>query len=313
MSSSGQVDEQPAKNELELVCLLTQEQKQLKYEKMTRRMIKSSKGKLADDEKRTLSEEVQDLLQRWEKQCQEHASHRLYYCSASKNEETHLQSIRLDVGVLTCQQWLEKLRKLRTKFNIAPFTFTGDVNDAIFPLLNAVQIDRNLLAVFRKHYNVQIELPTVSRQTKRVRNKIRKEPTEKVKQVIFRRSYFQPTEKKYKPQKFNWQPPVGKGRYTKSERLKYRAKFAEQIRKTVEQFEQFCEEYEGLPTLTRRENPTAIFGLCPFAPVTLESPTRRSSEQVKKLPLKFPWNEVFETNTCIVKWRNSSVLFSIDC
>lgn len=52
---------------------LTSEQKQIKYEKMKRKMIKSSRGKIDEDEKRNLSEKVQDLLQWWDGKCQQHA------------------------------------------------------------------------------------------------------------------------------------------------------------------------------------------------------------------------------------------------
>ena len=61
-------------NDIGLTCLLTAEQKQIKYEKTKRKMIKSSRGKIHGDEKRNLSEKVQDLLQWWDEKCQEHAA-----------------------------------------------------------------------------------------------------------------------------------------------------------------------------------------------------------------------------------------------
>ena len=82
-NSLAQADQSPpaVKNELGLVCLLTPEQKQVKYEKMTKRLLKSSKGKIADDERRSLVGEAQDLLQWWQQQCQEYVSRPYGHCT----------------------------------------------------------------------------------------------------------------------------------------------------------------------------------------------------------------------------------------
>ena len=68
-------------NDTGLICLLTTEQKLIKYEKMKRKMIKSSRGRIDEDEKRNLSEKVQDLLQWWDEKCPQ------YTCDSFKCKE----------------------------------------------------------------------------------------------------------------------------------------------------------------------------------------------------------------------------------
>lgn len=54
---------------MELYFLLTSEQKKLKYEKNVQRIEKVKKGRINEDEKKDLSEKIQDIIQMKENQC----------------------------------------------------------------------------------------------------------------------------------------------------------------------------------------------------------------------------------------------------
>ena len=203
------------------------------------------------------------------------------------------------------------MANLRTKLNIAPFTFTGDGNDAIFPLLNEVMHHPCLLASLRKYFYLKIEpneLPM-----KRKWRRIQRKPPKVEDEVVVRLNHSKrKKEKEYQRSKFSWKPPKGTSKYKESAKLELQSKFAEQVRKNIEQFEQFCEEYQCVTLSTRKENPRAIFGPSAFPPVMNEPPKRIARDPVETLPLKFPWNDVFDTEIRVVKRRNPLILFSFE-
>ena len=206
---------------------------------------------------------------------------------------------------------MDKLRTLPTKLNIASFTFTGDGNDAIFPLLNEVMHHPDLLASLRKHFYLKIEpeeLP-IDLPIKRIQRRIQRKPPKVEDEVTVRMNHSKPKRKEYQRTKFTWKPPKGTSRYTKSAKLELQSKFAEQVRKNTEQFEEFC---QCVPLSTRKENSRAIFGPSPFPPVINELPKRIARDLVETRPLKFPWNGVFDTEIRVVKRRNPSILFSFE-
>jgi hypothetical protein len=74
-----------------------------------------------------------------------------------QKQDESIENIRFDIGIISYRQWLDKLGNLKTILNIAPFTLTGDINDAIFPLLNEVLKNSNLLLSLRTHYSMPTE------------------------------------------------------------------------------------------------------------------------------------------------------------
>ena len=58
------------RNSTTLYFLLTLEQRKLKYDKMVKKIMKLEKGKIADDDKKDLIEQIQDIVREKEEQCQ---------------------------------------------------------------------------------------------------------------------------------------------------------------------------------------------------------------------------------------------------
>lgn len=221
----------------------------------------------------------------------------------------YLQSTRFDIGIFSYQQALDKLRVFPTRFNIAPFTFTGYGNDAIFPLLNEVMQNPLLLTFLRKRSYVETGLKdwSVVPLNKRTRRRTKREEQE----IVVRKNTRKRKQKRkeYQRSKFSWKPPKGTSRYSESEHRELRSKFAKQLRKNIKEFEEFC---QCVPILTRKANPRAIFGPSPFPPVVNEPSKKIVRGPIEIRPLKFPWNGVLNTEIRVVKRRNPLILFSFE-
>ncbi|CAF2477153.1 unnamed protein product [Rotaria sp. Silwood2] len=139
---------------------LTIEQRKLIYQMNVEHLIGLHKAELVEDEKKIAIEKVEDIIREAENQYKQDAENNQHeqYSSSTYNSEYEQrqneieQQIYLDTGILSYRRWLKQASNLKTKQNIAPFTVSGDINDASFPMLNEVLQKTNLsLRSYTKH------------------------------------------------------------------------------------------------------------------------------------------------------------------
>jgi hypothetical protein len=104
-----------------------------------------------------------------------------------------------------------------------------------------------------------------------------------------------------------------KSSFSESEKLEFQLKFAEQMQKNQDEFQQFCKDHEHSSQSSGKREvrayPTAIFGPSPFSDIKIEPLKTLPRHNQTDLPLKFPWNGVFNTQTSSITWKNPSILF----
>jgi len=101
--------------------------------------------------------------------------------------------------------------------------------------------------------------------------------------------------------------------FSKTEKCEFQAKFAKQMQKNEDEFQKFCEDYEHSSQTSENRiiqtYPTAIFGPSPFSDIKIEPVKRFPTRENTSLPLKFPWNGVFDTKPPSITWKNPSIIF----
>ncbi|CAF3818277.1 unnamed protein product [Rotaria magnacalcarata] len=261
------------------------------------------------------------------------------------------QCIWFNIGILSYKQWLNKIENFKTTLNIAPFTYTGDVNKASFPMLNEVLRNSYLLSSLRKHYPIEKEFNNLAEQNnnrtisgslkKRSlvilkhreemacknlnRNDIDSKTTSIRKStslVCFSNNKNMPKnngkmkqdfKKTRKQQLIVPKQCSAKASLTEKEIFDFKFKFAERMKTNEYEFEKFCENYKyslySPPKQNINKCSTAIFGPCPFSTVTIESFKTIKTNSTTKLPLKFPWNGVFDTKIPSTTWKNPTIFF----
>ncbi|CAF3683782.1 unnamed protein product [Rotaria sp. Silwood1] len=341
-----------------LYFLLTPEQKKLKYEKNIKKLIKLEKGKINEDDKKILIEKVQDIMHDKEKQCQTYLSQCRWnwrFTNPSSpdyqrklNEIT--QCIWFDIGILSYQQWLNKIENLNTILNIPPFTFTGDINNAIFPMFNEALKNSYLLYSLGQHYSLPNELDYLS-DKKNIRSMSRSSTSEKLiilkqqdstseksnndendsqttsdqtrssiispsksKNIINKNRKERNIKKNYDEQKIIVpDEPLIKTSLREDRNLEFKLKFAKQMKKNEYEFQKFCKEYQHSLYLSSKKSirnyPSVMFGPSPFSNITIEPLKTVQRHNKIELPLKFPWNGVFDTKPSSIAWKDPSIFF----
>ncbi|CAF1202147.1 unnamed protein product [Rotaria sp. Silwood1] len=125
---------------------LTVEQRKLIHQTNIEHLISFDKAELAEDEKKIAIEVVDDIIRELEARYVRCVANNQYeqYSPSTYNQELERrknqmeQQIYLDTGILSYRHWLKQASNLKTKQNIAPFTVSGDINDAPFPMLDEV-------------------------------------------------------------------------------------------------------------------------------------------------------------------------------
>ena len=267
-----------------------------------------------------------------------------------KNKMT--QTLKFSIGILSQRQWLDKMRTLKTTLNIPPFAFTGDLNNAIFPLLNEASYNSYLLLSLGIYDSIPYELhsflrdndtPVSERSSTPPREETllskRKHSTEKFETDVLipshqtRSSIDSHSEdntvinepkkeaiyigkRKKKSKRIVAKASTRIPTLGNDELLEYKLKFNQLMQKNEYEFQKFCQEYQHSLFLQSKENinanPTAIFGPCPFPNIKLE-PLKTYQTGVKtEIPLKFPWNGIFDQYFPLVKWKNPSIFFHFE-
>ncbi|CAF2676147.1 unnamed protein product [Rotaria sp. Silwood2] len=340
-----------------LYFLLTPEQKKLKYEKNIKKLINLEKGKINEDDKKNLIEKVQDIIHVKEKECQKYISEYggpFYSPNSSspdyqRKKNEMIQFIWFNIGILSYRQWLNKIENLKTILNIPPFTFNGDINNAVFPMLNEALKHSYLLYSLGQHYsipnkldslsdennirstnssstrrNIIISIPRKSTREKLINDEIDSQTTSNEARSLVnshsrRTSILNKNEKRknikknHKQKIFISEKPFIKPSFTENENLDFKLKFAEQMQKNEYEFQKFCEEYKHSLCLPSKQNirnyPMAMFGPCPFPNIIIEPLKRIQTHNKTELPLKFPWNGIFDTKTPSIAWKDPSIFF----
>jgi hypothetical protein len=289
--------------------------------------MKLEKGTIGEDDKKDLFEKLEDILRIKETHCQKYiytndSAIRINPNCQRKQDELR-ENIRFDIGIISYRQWLDKLGNLKTILNIAPFTLTGDINDAVFPLLNEVLQNSNLLFSLRTHYS----MPTESKSSSKLKQRnftSKNSKTNETSSVVSRlsnnsvRKYKKVTEFKENKKRRRVIPKKSstKTSFSENEKREFQSKFAEQMQKNEDEFQKFCEDYEHLPEPSRKRKsqtyPTAIFGPSPFSDIKIEPVKSLPARKNIDLPLKFPWNGVFDTKSPSVTWKNPSIIFFLE-
>ncbi|CAF3451474.1 unnamed protein product [Rotaria socialis] len=138
---------------MNLYPALSAEQRKLVYRMKIDNLVNSRKDELTEDERSVAIEKVQDIIREAVDRCTLYVTKSQYqqYSSIQNNEQYEIrknqmeQQIYLDVGILSYRNWLKQASNLKTKQNIAPFTISGDINDALFPMLTEVLKNPTLL------------------------------------------------------------------------------------------------------------------------------------------------------------------------
>ncbi|CAM4742927.1 unnamed protein product [Rotaria magnacalcarata] len=339
--------------------LLTPDQKKVEYENYIKNLTKLEKGQITDNDKNNLTEKIQDIIHAKENQCRKYLYENKWYCylqtldspEKQQKKDKIKQCIWFNIGILSYKQWLNKIENFKTTLNIAPFTYTGDVNKASFPMLNEVLRNSYLLSSLRKHYPIEKEFNNLAEQNnnrtisgslkKRSlvilkhreemacknlnRNDIDSKTTSIRKStslVCFSNNKNMPKnngkmkqdfKKTRKQQLIVPKQCSAKASLTEKEIFDFKFKFAERMKTNEYEFEKFCENYKyslySPPKQNINKCSTAIFGPCPFSTVTIESFKTIKTNSTTKLPLKFPWNGVFDTKIPSTTWKNPTIFF----
>jgi hypothetical protein len=298
------------KYNLESFFLLTFEQKKLRYENNVKKiMMKFNKEK----EFQLKENQYHIYVYQGKKFYMNHFSFILIFIDTTVNLDNQ-SKIDFTLGIISYREYLDRLKNLKMILNIPPFTFTGDINDAIFPCLKQVLQDSRQM-----NYSTGIEsdcIPLTNRK-QQIRSidkpKINSERSSIVSHISNNNNRSKKVNRR-KPRKFIWKGPTGSASFTKNEKLEFQSKFAEQMTKNIEEFEKYCVEHEH--SFTSSENrriqvySTVIFGPSPFPNIPSIEPVKRLRiDNQKYLPLKFPWNGVFDTEIPTVKRKDPSIFF----
>jgi hypothetical protein len=254
-----------------------------------------------------------------------------------------IQKLWFDIGILSYKQWLDKIGNLKTILNIPPFTLTGDINDAVFPMLNEVSQNSYLLCSLPIHYSIRNEsdaspeensTPTTGHSSKAKRRKTTTDKSKTDSVVSRTSSNSSVNEDKIKTGSIvsrtssnstvkNGKKPVTKKRFTSktspkmfsppnSDKLESQVQFREQMQKNENEFQKFCDDNKHLSCMPSkqkiRSHPTAIFGPSPFSDITIQPLKTLRTNNKTELPLKFLWNGVSDAETRSI-WKDSSVFF----
>ncbi|CAF3480718.1 unnamed protein product [Rotaria socialis] len=339
--------------------LLTPDQNKVKYENYIQNLAKSEKGQITDNDKNNLTEKIQDIIHAKENQCRKYLYENKWYCylqtldspEKQQKKDKIKQCVWFNIGILSYKQWLNKIENFKTTLNIAPFTYTGDVNKAIFPMLNEVLRNSYLLLSLRKHYPIEKEFNNLAEQNnnRTISGSFKKRSLMILKHqeemtcknlnlndidsqttsirkstslVCFSnnknmsknsRKMKQDFKKTCKQQLIVLKQCPAKASLTEKELLDFKFKFAERMKTNEYEFEKFCENYKHSLCSSSKQNinkcSTAIFGPCPFSTVTIESFKTIKTNNSTELPLKFPWNGVFDTKIPSTTWKNPTIVF----
>jgi hypothetical protein len=97
--------------------------------------------------------------------------------------------------------------------------------------------------------------------------------------------------------------------FSSSIKLECPTTFVEQMLKNEYELQKLCEDHEYSSKQQIHAYRTAVFGPCPFSDIKVQPLKTLQTHNKIILPLKFPWNGVFDTEIPSVKWKDPSIFF----
>jgi len=157
-----------------------------------------------------------------------------------------------------------------------PFTLTGDISDAVCPLLNEALQHSNLLFPLRKHYSIPKQRNSTSDKstTDEIHSKRTSVVSHTTDHTMSRYKKVNNFKNSNQRRRLISEKPPIKSSFSKSKKPEFQLKFAEQMQKNQDEFLQFCKDHQhSSQSLEKREVQTyltAIFGQSPFSDIKIE-------------------------------------------
>ncbi|CAF0840224.1 unnamed protein product [Adineta ricciae] len=300
--------------------LLIPKQRRSIYEEYSQKLMKFKRGRIQDKERRDLIKDVQDMIEERENLL-ENAHHRSFFLprAADTSDPEYeqrraivLEMVRYDFGISSLKQWIDGIMQKLSKLNLHPFTYTGDINDAPFPVLDVVLQNSYLSGRVSPDSWIWNLLPNTKRDLRESARKAAK--SDKLKNSKGEKTHKDSVGPKLKKEKVedskrDREPKKNIARgsksqgkndqrgssYSKEQLKKYQSEFAKRMRQSWIIFEKVCREYKPQSRNLAKEktkiNLTAIFTPCPFSS---DARPRKAlkTRPATDLPLKFVWNGV---------------------
>ncbi|UJR07881.1 hypothetical protein I4U23_012163 [Adineta vaga] len=337
---------------VQLHFLLTSKQRKLIYDELVKKLINSKSGRIKDDERQILIKQVHNMIKDREYLDKEKDDDKKSVAMPDNNNSRHTTDFDheqkvvtlfqiCDTDVLLLKQWINRIMLNPTKKNIPPFTYTGDINDAPFPILDIV-VQKTYLSADVGSYSPMVDLsPNSSRKTStdnesKLRKTIKKEETMKHDESIHSDAVFisgidmkkkdkdskenyqkkskdDDSEEDHQKKKKNKKQYSSRCSYSKEQLQEYKAEFSKRMEQNKNSFEKFCQDYKRRSMKASgarlKVNITAIFTPSPFSS-NVQPRKALETRPESNTPLKFLWNGV--QDECNRKSRRNitSVFFS---
>ncbi|CAM2724483.1 unnamed protein product [Rotaria socialis] len=331
-----------------LSVLLTSEQRQVNYQTYVMKLMSIKKDQIHDNDRKILIDEIEEIIRARENHCKkylkagrqkhnnnnddEHEETEAFLDDESE-QQIGIPTILFDSGIYAYQNMLRKIRNAETKQNIAPFTLSGDINDATFPILDEILQNPKLLVGSRQRGLVYIKsrsdaeekesrdryhtseskkyqsFPKLQRIKKLTNSEKISDETNNVDFPGMRSK----TRINHVPVKIDFRK---KGTYSKSEIIKFRQVFVQRMKDNEQELMKTCENDINrsgkLSQQCRYGHMAAIFSLSnvPIANEEIEKVPREHMNY--EIPLKFPWNGVYESRATLITRKCPSTLFSFE-
>ncbi|CAF2078725.1 unnamed protein product, partial [Rotaria magnacalcarata] len=330
-----------------LSFLLTAEQRQANYQIYVMKLISLKKEEIHDDDRKILIDEIEEIIRAKESRCKKSlkaARKRYDYHNDDQEENEESRDVEseqqilktqilFDSGVYAYQNMLRKARDAKTRQNIAPFSISGDINDATFPILDEIIQNPKLLlgSTSRGRLYTNFHLNTKENSYRSSYHKswpkqsqsfpksqrIEKVPTiQKVSDETNTSDFPEMRSKtriNHVPVKIDFRK---KGTYSKSEITKFRQVFVQRMKDNEQEFMKACEKdinpSETLSQQCIHGHMAAIFSLS-NVPIANEDIEKVPREHINyEIPLKFPWNGVYESRATLITRKCPSTLFFLE-
>ena len=320
--------------------LLTPEQRESMYKKQIKKSIRSEKNQVPDDDKQSLIRLIEDIIREREDHCEKTLPIKRQSQSdrfLERPEAEILEAMRSDAGIPELKQWLEQIREYPIKLNTPPFTFSGDINDALFPKLPSVisnpypsgsdEFDDSInnhetdpssnTKIPPKKKSISFRRPTRDMSQNSHHALVRTDSVE-VTRVVQQDN--ETRFKNYKPihveKKMITRKSKPKPMYSKEQKNEWKAKFIEQLNRNDDEFDKFCQNFQSSSVVRSKgdilANKEAVFTPCPFSTTNVQLRKLLKTRPATNDPLKFLWNGVLDPVTRKSRRNDPSFFFSLE-
>ncbi|CAF3968376.1 unnamed protein product [Rotaria sordida] len=316
------------------------------------------KGKINEDERKILINELEEIIRIIEDQCRQNIKEQKQSYYSYDGDQSNLQTldddklkedelktqILFDSGILSYQYMLKKALDLKTKQNIPPCTVSGDINDAPFPMIDEVLRNPKLIIstrvnrfqcgkfdsdyykrrwTFNNRYlkswrkpkkkssqHLNDDKPNIQTITNETTSSHSSEMTGKDR--IRKFQDFGESRKTIKHQVLVKKDFPKKSTYSEQEIMEFRKKFVQQMKDNENELIKLCENINLLRRPSKQRiyaNLNAMFSLSTVSDAKQKPIKALQTHGYREIPLKFPWNGVFDASVSSLVQQNLSALF----